>query len=78
MSCFNEYLNFHRPCGFATVTVDAKGKEKKVYDVYETPYEKFRSLPEAEQYLAPGATFENLDAVAKRMSDTDYAMMMQK
>ena len=78
MSCFNEYLNFHRPCGFATVTVDAKGKEKKVYDVYETPYGKFASLPGAEQYLAPGATFENLDAVAKRMSDTDYAMMMQK
>ena len=23
---FNPYLNFHRPCGFATVTVDEKGK----------------------------------------------------
>jgi len=26
---FNEYLNFHRPCWFATETVDEKGKIKK-------------------------------------------------
>ena len=77
-SSFNEYLNFHRPCGFATVTEDAKGKEKKVYDVYETPYEKFKSLSCAEQYLAPSFTFTELDRIARRMSDTEYAMMMQK
>lgn len=76
--CFNEYLNYHRPCGFATTTVDVKGKEKKAYDTYLTPYEKLASLPNAEQYLAPGVTFEALDAIAGRMSDTDYAMMMQK
>lgn len=75
---FNEYLNFHRPCGFATTTIDAKGKEKKKYDVYQTPYERFRSLPNAEQYLVPGTTFAELDAAAHRMSDTDYAIMMQK
>jgi transposase InsO family protein len=77
-SLFNEYLNFHRPCGFATTTVDARGKEKKIYDVYETPYGKFTSLPEAEQYLVPGLTLTELDRIARRMSDTDYAMMMQK
>lgn len=26
---FNPYLNFHRPCGFATTTTDEKGKQKK-------------------------------------------------
>lgn len=77
-SCFNEYLDYHRPCGFATVTVDAWGKEKKVYDTYLTPYEKFKSLPDAEQYLKPAITASALDAIARRMSDTDYAMMMQK
>ena len=77
-SCFNEYLNYHRPCGYATTTVDARGKEKKKYDVYETPYEKFKTLADASQYLAPNVAFENLEAVAGRMSDTDYAMMMQK
>src|SRR5712691_991847 len=41
---FNPYLNYHRPCGFATVKTDAKGKAKKVYDVYATPYERLKSL----------------------------------
>ncbi|MFC1522898.1 integrase [Elusimicrobiota bacterium] len=31
---FNVYLNFHRPCGFATVTVDGKGKRHKKYETY--------------------------------------------
>ncbi|KKT90517.1 MAG: hypothetical protein UW92_C0037G0001 [Candidatus Jorgensenbacteria bacterium GW2011_GWA2_45_13] len=77
-SYFNDYLNYHRPCGFATVTVDARGKETKVYDTYQTPYERLRSLPHVEQYLKPGMTLAELDAIAGRMSDTDYAMMMQK
>jgi hypothetical protein len=40
----------------------AKGKERKRYR-YEkmmTPYEKFKSLPEASQYLKPSLTFEKL------------------
>lgn len=77
-SCFNDYLNYHRPCGYATTTVDVRGKEKKVYDTYLTPYEKFKSLPAAAQYLQPGIAMEALDAVASKMSDTDYAIMMQK
>lgn len=78
VSYFNEYLDYHRPCGFATTRVDARGKETKIYDVYQTPYERFRSLPHAEQYLKPGVTLAHLEAIAKRMSDTDYAIMMQK
>src|SRR6202162_3842836 len=35
----NRYLNFHRPCGFATVSLDARGKRKRKYkmDDYRTP-----------------------------------------
>ena len=77
-ACFNEYLNYHRPCGFATITTDARGKEKKIYDLYLTPYEKLKSLPDAERYLKPGITFAELDAIAQRMSDTEYAIMMRK
>ncbi len=74
----NTYLNFHRPCGFATVLRDQKGKEKLVYKTedYMTPYEKFRSLPEAAQYLREGVTFADLDTVAYAMSDTEYATAM--
>lgn len=77
---FNTYLNFHRPCGFATVKRDKKGKEKRVYRPkdYMTPYEKFRSLPEAEQYLKPDVTLEQLDFVAYAISDTEFAEFMEQ
>lgn len=77
---FNTYLNFHRPCGFATVTRDKKGKEKHIYrpQDYMTPYEKFRSLPNPEQYLKPGVTFDQLDFVAYALSDTEFATLMEQ
>ena len=75
---FNIYLNYHRPCGYATVITDKKGKQKKIYDTYQTPYERFKSLPNAQQYLKPGITFEILDKIAYQMSDNDFAEEMQK
>jgi len=47
---FNVYLNYHRPCGFATIIKDKKGKERKVYRQkdYKTPYGKLKSLDSAE------------------------------
>ncbi len=77
-SHFNVYLNYHRPCGYATTTADAKGKEKKVYDLYETPYEHFRKLPNTGTYLRAGLTFRELDAIAYAMSDNDCATLMQE
>lgn len=38
-----------------------------------TPYEKFKSLPEAAQYLKEGLTFEKLDDIAKAMTDNEAA-----
>jgi hypothetical protein len=77
---FNTYLNFHRPCGFAVVKRDKKGKEKHTYPAegYLTPYEKFRSLPSPEQYLKPGVTFDQLDFVAYALSDTEFAELMEQ
>jgi transposase InsO family protein len=74
----NPYLNFHRPCGFATVTVDARGKRRRQYKPadYATPYEKLKSLPQAEQYLKPHLGFAQLDKMAKSMSDTAWAKRM--
>ena len=69
------YLNYHRPCGFATVDVDARGKRRRRYrhGDYATPYEKLKSLTGAAGYLKPGVSFEQLDAIAGRMSDTECA-----
>jgi transposase InsO family protein len=74
----NPYLNFHRPCGFATVTLDARGKRQRQYKIedYATPYEKLKSLPDAAGYLKPGVSFAHLDKVAKAMSDTECAKKM--
>jgi len=74
----NPYLNFHRPCGFATVSFDVRGKRKRQYKLadYATPYEKLRSLPEAAQYLKPGVSLEQLAKTATRMSDTECAKKM--
>ena len=74
----NEYLNFHRPCGFATTTVDKRGKEKKVYKTWQTPYERFKSLKDWEKYLKLGVTAESLKATAMRRSDHDYARVMRE
>jgi len=76
----NIYLNFHRPCFFAESVVDRRGKVKKTYP-YErvmTPYEKLKSLPEAESYLKRGVTRQQLDDIADQMSDNEFAERMVK
>jgi hypothetical protein len=75
---FNTYLNFHRPCGFATETVDEKGKIKKKYETYLTPFEKFQSLPNHEQFLKKGVTMDYLKEVEQQHTDTEYACLVQK
>lgn len=76
---FNEYLNFHRPCAFATEIVDKKGKIKKVYKPqdYMTPYEKLKSLSNYKSYLEAGVTVEELDKIAKRKTDNEIAKEVQ-
>lgn len=74
---FNVYLNYHRVCLYATDTVDRRGKIRKKYDQTAVPYERFKLLEHAEQYLKEGVTFAKLDAIAYKESDNDYAEMMQ-
>lgn len=76
----NPYINFHRPCFFPETRTDAKGKERKIYR-YEnlmTPYDKFKSLANAKDYLKPGTSFEILDKVAHQISDNQAADQLQK
>lgn len=74
----NPYLNYHRPCGFATVSLDARGKRQRRYKAadYATPYEKLKSLPEAAKCLKAGISFEQQDVFAAAMSDTECARKM--
>lgn len=74
------YLNFHRPCFFPTEQIDQRGRVRKHYR-YEhmmTPYDKLKSLPDAEQYLKPGITFQKLDAIAYAISDNEAAKRLNQ
>ena len=75
---FNPYLCFHRLCAFATDYVDKRGKIRKKYETYLTPYEKLKSLPDATHCLKPGASFEVLDKIAYAESDNNFAEKMKK
>lgn len=75
---FNVYLNYHRVCLFATDSVDRRGKVIKKYDQAFVPYERLKSLKNAEQYLKAGVTFAKLDVIAYAQSDNDFAETMQK
>ena len=75
---FNPYLNFHRPCGQPQLVSNAKGKQKRVYRHYATPWEVLEQLPQAASYLKPGQTLEALGRIAKAESDTAAARRMQQ
>ena len=86
MEHFNTYLNFHRPCGFATVTVDARGKRSKKYETYQTPHERLKALVNAarskplepEKFLRAGVSLEALDGIAAKQTDNESARGMQE
>ena len=74
----NPYVNFHRPCLFAEIITDAKGRSRKryPYKLMMTPYEKLKSLPKADRFLKPAISFEQLDAQAAAESDNDAAQRL--
>jgi transposase InsO family protein len=77
---FNPYLNFHRPCGFAALAKDQRGRISRRYpaDDYRTPFEKLCSLDHWQQHLKLGTSEAFLRARAMQRSDTEAAREMQK
>jgi transposase InsO family protein len=75
---FNPYLNFHRPCGVPEEVVNAKGKTKRVYRWYATPWEILRQLPGLAGHLRADVTIGELDLRARAQTDTVAAREMQK
>jgi len=75
------YINYHRPCYFSLTKTDKKtGKEKKLYRYEDimTPYDKFKTLPDAASYLRDGITLAELDKVATHETDLACAKRLQK
>ena len=79
--CFlNPCINFHRPCHFPTIETDHKGKQQKRYYQKDmmTPFDKLKSLPDAQRYLKPEISFDILDRIAAKQSDLDAWEQLQK
>jgi transposase InsO family protein len=74
---FNPYLNFHRPCGVPECVADPKGKVKKKYRWYATPWEILRQLPDLARQLKPSLTIADLERQARSRTDTQAAIQMQ-
>lgn len=76
----NPYVNYHRPCFFPVVVTSDKGKQEKryPYNSMMTPYEKLRSLPDADRYLKSGTSFQKLDQLAYTISDNEAARRLKK
>ena len=74
------FLNHHRACLFAVEIEGPNGRRRRKYpqELVETPYETLKSLPGAEDFLKPGVTFEQLDAVANAVTDLEAACEVQR
>lgn len=75
---FNPYLNYHRPCGYPTITQDTKGKKTKQYEIYKVPYERLKETQNATKYLKANTTFEDLDKLAYKQSDNNFAKELRQ
>ena len=69
----NPYLNFHRPCGAPEIITDRKGKQRRVYRRYATPWELLRQIPNLRAYRKAGITKEGLQQRADARGDTQAA-----
>ena len=73
----NPFLNFHRPCLFATEVPDLKkpGRIKRVYRPADamTPLDKLASLPAAARCLRQNITLEHLQQLARALPDVQAA-----
>jgi len=73
----NPFLNFHRPCLFATELPDPQkpGRIKRVYRANSamTPLDKLASLPDAHKSLREGITLKDLHQLARALTDVQAA-----
>ena len=73
-------LNFHRPCLFPTKVPGPNGRIKRRYrqEDVATPYERFKSMPGAEDFLRPGVSLDALDQLAAAATHLDAAKAVQR
>ena len=77
---FNPYLNYHRPCGFATVETASNGKRRRRYPAGGLPHavRKVAFARQGGELLEAGDHGGVSGAASGRMSDTECALRMQR
>lgn len=58
--------------------MDRRGKVRKRYETYQTPFERLGSLPRVERFLKPGVQMAELERIATAHSDTEYARWLKQ
>jgi hypothetical protein len=74
----NPYLNFHRPCGVPEIVTDKKGKQRRAYRRYATPWELLQQVREFAAHLKRGVTPGQLQQRVGCRSDTQAAREMEE
>lgn len=74
------YLNYHRPCHFAEIKTNEKGKQIKTYPYKNmmTPFEKLKSIIDATSYLKDGLSIDILEQQAMAISDLESAKQLRQ
>ena len=74
----NPYVNFHRPCAVPELQHLGKGKAKRAYRRWATPYELLQEAAGWEERLRPEITAAHLHTQAGAQTDTEAAILMQE
>ena len=74
----NPYLNFHRPCAVPEPVITDKGKVKKKYPGFATPWQILRRLPDLARQLKMDVTVAELDVQSRAKTDMQAAQQMQQ
>ncbi len=56
----------------------ANGKRRRIYLRWATPFELFQQVPHCRNLLRPAVTLAELEGFARRQSDTEAALDMQR
>jgi transposase InsO family protein len=80
LDVLSPYVNFHRPCFFARITTDDKGRQRRLYRYEDmmTPFDKLASLTDATMHLKPGFTMEALRQQATALTDSAAARELNR
>jgi hypothetical protein len=74
------YVNFHRCFFFPRTSVDAKGRQRRIYRYEDmmTPFDKLASVADVDPLLKPGRCLAAFKAEASAISDREAARLLKR